>query len=63
MSEHCMEDRITRIEALLKIEDTPHNWITKDKIKRVRDTRGCSLDEARRLLIKNFGDEFESEYY
>lgn len=39
---HSIEDRIARIEALLKIEDAPYDWITKDKIKRIRDIRGCS---------------------
>jgi len=56
------EDRLARLEALQGLEGAPKPWgITAARIQRVRELRGASLEGARQLLIKNFGQTLPEE--
>jgi hypothetical protein len=56
------EDRLARLEALQGLSPAPKPWgITAARIQRVRELRGASLEGARQLLIKNFGQALPEE--
>lgn len=57
-----LEERISRLEALQGLIPPPVEWnITTDRIRLVSNERPCGLLEAKRELIKNFGDTMSEE--
>jgi len=57
-----IEDRISRIEVLMGLAPVPQSWgITAERVLTVSLTRACSLYEAKRALIENFGEPLPEE--
>lgn len=50
-----IEDRILRLEVASGLAEPPLSWVNKQNIKKLK-LCGFSMQEARRLIINNFGE-------
>lgn len=46
--------RLLRLEALTGVVAPPKDWVTLEKVNKIRG-KGIGIDDAKRILIKNFG--------